>query len=291
MRTIPKLALSLALLLSCGTASLFAQPSDSIDTGHCIVAYDHTIRTTDAAGNPVEEVCRLAAIRGNHVTYQGEYYRTLMEIAGDKSTETQLAEFAARAKNLPVILIGYPEGRMTAIDKIIPQRYTVDGEQPQIDWQIAEDTMTISGYPCQKAVGDYAGRTWVCWYTESVPLLLGPWKLGGLPGLIVAAHDADSVHQFQFCGLIKRDVTIRYAESNRRKHISQRDFIRQRNRILCDKRYAADPRYYLTEGTLEGAVEMWAGGPEPEAAAKQTVLARDMIVPKQANVYQPLELE
>lgn len=281
-----------SLLLLCNTSFLFAQPSDSIDTGHYIVAYDHTIRTTDATGNPVEEVCRLAAICGTHVTYQGEYYHTLMEMASDRSKEIQLAEFSAREKNLPTILIGYPTGKMTTIDKIIPQRYTVDGNQPQIDWQIAEDTMTISGYACQKAVGHYAGRTWVCWYTESVPLLLGPWKLGGgLPGLIVMAHDADNIHQFQFCGLIKRDVTIRYAESNRRKHISQSDFIKQRNRILCDKRYAADPRYYLTEGTLEGAVEMWAGGPEPDAAAKQTVLAQDMVVPKRANVYQPLELE
>jgi hypothetical protein len=36
---------------------------------------------------------------------------------------------------------------------------------------------------------------------------------------------------------------------------------------------------------------MWAGGPEPPAEEKQTVIARDLIVPKKVNVYQPLELK
>lgn len=289
MKIISKLLLSLVLF--CSTACLFAQQTDSIDMGHYMVVYNHTIRTTDAASNPVEETSQLAAIRGSKVTYQGEYFHTLTQLARDWSKENQLGEFAARAMNIPTILLGYPEGMMTTIDKIIPQRYTVDGELPQIDWQIDEDTMTISGYACQKAVGRYAGRTWICWYTESVPLLIGPWKLCGLPGLVVKAQDSDSIHCFQFRGLLKRDVVIRYRESNQRKHIQQSDFVKQRNRILCDKRYAEDPRYYLTAGTLDGAVEMWAGGPEPEESAKQTVLGRDMVVPKRANVYQPLELE
>jgi hypothetical protein len=75
------------------------------------------------------------------------------------------------------------------------------------------------------------------------------------------------------------------------QQISEEKFIAHRNKILCNKRYIQNPRYYIPDRALEDAVEMWAGGPEPPAEEKQTAVARDLIVPKKANAYQPLELK
>jgi hypothetical protein len=36
---------------------------------------------------------------------------------------------------------------------------------------------------------------------------------------------------------------------------------------------------------------MWGGGPEPSADEKLSVVSYDMVIPKKANVYQPLELK
>jgi hypothetical protein len=36
---------------------------------------------------------------------------------------------------------------------------------------------------------------------------------------------------------------------------------------------------------------MWAGGPEPAAEEKLSVVSFDMVIPKKANAYQPLELK
>ena len=38
------------------------------------------------------------------------------------------------------------------------------------------------------ATTHFRGREWKVWFSEEIPLSLGPWKLGGLPGLILAVH-------------------------------------------------------------------------------------------------------
>ena len=73
--------------------------------------------------------------------------------------------------------------------------------------------------------------------------------------------------------------------------ISSSKFTAKRNKLFCNKRYIQNPRYYIPDGALEGAVEMWPGGPKPPMEERLTTIAYDLIVPKKVNVYQPLELE
>ncbi len=62
----------------------------------------------------------------------------------------------------------------------------------EMQWTIAEDSIkTINGYECIMAISDYHGRTWKAWFTPEIPLQEGPWKLHGLPGLILRAEGGD----------------------------------------------------------------------------------------------------
>lgn len=57
------------------------------------------------------------------------------------------------------------------------------------DWNIVTDsTRQILGYNCCMATTTFRGRQWTVYYTEDIPVPLGPWKLGGLPGLILFAE-------------------------------------------------------------------------------------------------------
>lgn len=80
-------------------------------------------------------------------------------------------------------------------------QYSEDWEKPE--WEIGDSTKTISGYECVEAIADYRGRRWIAWFAPEIPIQDGPWKLCGLPGLILEAHDANNDYVFEANGLVQ----------------------------------------------------------------------------------------
>lgn len=72
---------------------------------------------------------------------------------------------------------------------------------PSISWDLVEGDTLILGYPCFKAVTNFRGRTWTAWYSIDLPFDNGPWKLGGLPGLILAASESNNEFSFVATGI------------------------------------------------------------------------------------------
>ena len=77
--------------------------------------------------------------------------------------------------------------------------YTEDMEVPK--WNLLDSTKIILNYPCQLAVSQYRGRIWYAWFTLSIPISDGPWKLHGLPGLILEAYDSNKDYSFTVTGM------------------------------------------------------------------------------------------
>ncbi|NJN34028.1 MAG: GLPGLI family protein [Saprospiraceae bacterium] len=70
-----------------------------------------------------------------------------------------------------------------------------------IDWQISEETKTIKDMVLQKAECDFRGRHYIAWFNPKITIPDGPWKLRGLPGLIIEAYDEKKHVQFNFTSL------------------------------------------------------------------------------------------
>jgi GLPGLI family protein len=68
---------------------------------------------------------------------------------------------------------------------------------PVISWEIKPEYKTLSDLRCQKAVGYFRGRTYTVWFTEAIPISFGPWKLQGLPGLILEAKDDKNMYFYR----------------------------------------------------------------------------------------------
>ena len=58
-----------------------------------------------------------------------------------------------------------------------------------MEWKLTSEEKIVEGISCKKAVTRFKGRDYVAWYAPSIPISNGPWKLGGLPGLILEAYD------------------------------------------------------------------------------------------------------
>jgi GLPGLI family protein len=97
----------------------------------------------------------------------------------------------------------YPAaGSTTYLDRVADGKYAVEEKMTLPRWQLVPDSsVTLLGYACHLAVATFRGRTWKAWYTEDIPVDDGPWKLCGLPGLILKATDAQGKFAFTAVGL------------------------------------------------------------------------------------------
>ncbi|MDD2793581.1 MAG: GLPGLI family protein [Sediminibacterium sp.] len=62
---------------------------------------------------------------------------------------------------------------------------------PHQEWILEEGFKIIGKLTCKKAVTSFRGRKYTVWYCPDLPYGFGPWKLNGLPGLIVEATEEE----------------------------------------------------------------------------------------------------
>lgn len=70
-----------------------------------------------------------------------------------------------------------------------------------IAWKLYPEHKRFGQYDCRRAIGKFRGREYEVWYTTDIPIPSGPFKLGGLPGLILEATSIDGRVKFLFNGL------------------------------------------------------------------------------------------
>jgi len=78
-----------------------------------------------------------------------------------------------------------------------PQQWLYTENFPSMSWSLSTDTTTICGYLCQKATCRWRGRNYIAWFAPQLPIKLGPWKFGGLPGLIMKIYDTKHLYTWQ----------------------------------------------------------------------------------------------
>lgn len=99
----------------------------------------------------------------------------------------------------------YPKDKSyTYLDRIGQERYACTETVEEPSWQlVADSATTIKEHPCLLATTFYRGRKWYAWYAEDIPMGEGPWKLCGLPGLVLRAYDAENQYRFELSGIRK----------------------------------------------------------------------------------------
>ena len=94
-----------------------------------------------------------------------------------------------------------PEGKNTVYRSFGFDRYTYEEDIEPQEWILGDSVRSILGYECRLAECDYRGRHWIAWYAPEIAVSEGPWKLGGLPGLILEAYDSRRHYVFTALGM------------------------------------------------------------------------------------------
>ncbi|NND15909.1 MAG: GLPGLI family protein [Eudoraea sp.] len=122
-------------------------------------------------------------------------------------------------------------------DSIISRSIGLEGIQivkekrTNIAWDLHPEVKNIGQFECNKATCTFRGRDYVVWYTPDIPVFFGPWKLHGLPGLILEVMDKEGM----FKAFFKK---FSYDERDMSQYVN----VYKTGKVLSIKEYAVKQR-------------------------------------------------
>ena len=254
--------------------------TETIDTAQFVAVYDYECKTTDCEGQGIVDKMQIVVQIGQTVTKSMP--RSNYGLPNQK--KDVVTAYQEEFLHMPTIWIGWPEEKTTVRECIFPYEFESSESTPEIHWQLIADTLTVSGYRCQKAIATFRGVEWCASYTEEVPLSAGPWRLRGLPGLIVKVES--KAHTFRLVELRKEYTPITFERNPDVQKTTYEKQLKYRNKIYGDRRYAENPTYYVPDihKSIKNMSVLNDGG-------RQIIIANGRPLLTKAHVYQPLELK
>lgn len=114
------------------------------------------------------------------------------------------------------------------------------------NWKIEDEIKEIKGYKVQKATTSFAGRDYIAWFTPEVPISDGPYKFGGLPGLILEIADTDKDWNFEFFGLEQLSPKLDF-----KLNLKQYTYTEKQELLDLWYRYRRDPMGYANNPNVK----------------------------------------
>ncbi|MGR3855208.1 GLPGLI family protein [Chryseobacterium indologenes] len=146
-------------------------------------------------------------------------------------------------------------------DRIGRDIYSYEEDRP-LNWKIEPETRKIGEYKVQKAETDFGGRKWTAWFTTDLPYQDGPYKFGGLPGLIVKVEDDKGDYSFDLMKNYKIAEFPTLNQFGNTLKVKRTDYIKQQ------QKFKADPMSFMSQsgggqGGFSTTIRVGGGGRGP----------------------------
>ena len=94
--------------------------------------------------------------------------------------------FGSKPSETDIILADLQTGLMSSQKDIFENTYLINDSLHNTNWKITLETREIAGFECRKAITKICDSVYiVAFYTDQIPVAMGPESFGGLPGLIL----------------------------------------------------------------------------------------------------------
>lgn len=184
--------------------TMSAQYKSLNDKVKYLIGYEMYFRLEDGRPQQIDEMTVLEI--GTNISYfyskkeqRAEEIKDSIEVHGINPHEylDLLHKYGYSGQRTAIkILKNFPQkGTLTSFENIMHD-FRCEEPMPDLNWQFENADSTICGYACKKASVDFRGRRWTAWYAPAIPISDGPWKLCGLPGLILCAYEAKGDFRF-----------------------------------------------------------------------------------------------
>lgn len=281
-------------LIILGLASMMAVHAEDKDkiigqSSLCCI-YRHQIKTVDLDGKPAVDSTLAVLEIGDLVAKYGDYTSYLGYIPKDFSVSCQPGD--PYQSEAVTIYQGYPTtSSLTVKEGLLPHFYFYE-EENALPWTLLEEEDSVLGYLCNRAKTEYGGRKWIVSYSVDIPVSNGPWKLNGLPGLILKAESEDGVHRFIPLAIFPVEAqNISYSQDKTDVVVKRDKFVVLRNRLKTDKRWLKNAAYYLTGTDIKS---VYAIPENNDRGLSPSLNINGIALPLSGSYgkqFQPLELE
>lgn len=172
-----------------------------LDSSEYKIRYSILFQQDSTNNNFIRHEYMLLFVGKNYSMFLSENYYRSDTIFSKISNMEQFNQYA-RDPNRPSsafqfrIYKNYSEGKITVTNHIPGDSFLYEEKMDLFKFELTGRTDTINQLYCQEAKCNFGGRIWVAWFTPDIPLIEGPYKFNGLPGLIVKVED--DRHQYVF---------------------------------------------------------------------------------------------
>ena len=129
-------------------------------------------------------------------------------------------------------------GTRKEIDKkeLAEKEYVIEDTIRSIKWKLADDTKSILGYTCKKAIGKTErGSEVEAWYSEEIPVASGPDVFCNLPGMILLV-DINKGEFVYTATELKKTVNVKDVKApSKGKKMNAAEFAKLQKEILGDQ--------------------------------------------------------
>lgn len=217
-------------------------PGKVLDTTRFVVSYRMHYQQRPENEHPMEDLLLLevGSRRTKFYSYKTWQTDSLVRVTPPEQIMANLGSFHSGVRD--ELFRDQTTGRLTHTDQIGMDHLLYTEPLPVIDWELEEGERTILGYACRRARCTFRGRNYEAWYAPEIAVSAGPWKFGGLPGLILAIKDDAGVLDMEATGVEQRVEPIRMTDRNYMK-TSRKKYRELKQKIMTD------PIGYLTNNS------------------------------------------